>query len=151
VTEPPTVPLWELVQTAHLAGRRFAEAFASAGLTPAQFGVLASLVDGDDLSPADLARAVYVRPQSMGRLVADMVEQGLVTRTGPGGRGRRTGLALTDRGRRAVAEARPAAYALSTPEALHLTPSQVEDLVELLGIVRRALQTDPPPTDGAIP
>ena len=140
MTEPPTVPLWDVVQTAHLAGRRFAEAFAAAGLTPAQFGVLASLVDGDDLSQGDLARTVLVRPQSMGRLVGDMVELGLVTRTGPGGRGRRTGLALTDRGRQAVAQARPAAYALNMPEALHLTPRQVEDLVELLGIVRTALQ-----------
>ena len=103
------VPLWELVQTAHLATRRFTEVFAEAGLTPAQYGVLASLADGDDLSQADLARSVQVRPQSMGRLVAAMISHGLVERGGPGGRGRRTGLEITPAGRAALDRARPAA------------------------------------------
>lgn len=136
------VPLWDLVQTAHLAARRFSEVFAEAGLSPAQFGVLASLADGDGLSQADLARAVLVRPQSMNRLVADMVERGLVLRTGPGGRGRRTGLALTPTGTRALEQARPAAYAINVPEALGLTPAEATELVRLLAVVRHQLGVD---------
>lgn len=133
------VPLWDLVQTAHLATRRFTEVFAEAGLTPAQYGVLASLADGDDLSQADLARAVLVRPQSMGRLVTDMVAHGLVERAGPGGRGRRTGLEITPEGRKALDRARPAAYALNTPAALGLDADRVAALVDALAAVRARL------------
>ena len=134
-----TVPLWELVQTAHLATRRFTEVFAAAGLTPAQYGVLASLADGDDLSQADLARAVLVRPQSMGRLVAAMVAHGLVERAGPGGRGRRTGLEITPAGRAALDRARPAAYALNEPEALGLDADRLAAFVETLAVIRARL------------
>lgn len=134
-----SVPLWELVQTAHLATRRFTEVFAEAGLTPAQYGVLASLADGDDLSQADLARAVLVRPQSMGRLVAAMVEHGLVERAGPGGRGRRTGLEITPAGRRALDRARPAAHALNEPAALGLDADRLAALVESLAVIRARL------------
>lgn len=133
------VPLWDLVQTAHLAERRFTEVFAAAGLTPAQFGVLASLADGDGLSQADLARAVLVRPQSMARLVSDMVTAGLVTRDGPGGRGRRTGLLPTEAGLAALAQARPAAHAMNSPEELGLDSGQVDLLCGLLHTVRQRL------------
>lgn len=137
------VPLWELVQTAHLATRRFTEVFAAAGLSPAEFGVLASLADGDDLSQADLARAVLVRPQSMHRLVTDMVQRGLVLRTGPGGRGRRTGLTSTPAGSRALAQARPAAYAINEPEALGLSDPEAAELVRLLAVLRDHLTAEP--------
>lgn len=133
------VPLWDLVQTAHLAARRFAEVFAEAGLTPAQYGVLASLADDDDLSQADLARAVLVRPQSMGRLVAAMVEQGLVERAGPGGRGRRTGLEITSAGREALERARPAAYALNEPAELGVDAERLAALVGTLAVIRTRL------------
>lgn len=141
--EAPALPLWELVQTAHVATRRFTEVFAEAGLTPAQFGVLACLADGDDLSQADLARAVLVRPQSIARLVTAMVELGLVRRTGPGGRGRRTGLTLTARGRRAHDLARPLAYAINRPEVLGLEPAEVTSLVAQLSAVRKRLTVEP--------
>lgn len=130
------VVLWELVQTAHLAGRRFAEVFAQHGLSPAQYGVLASLADGDDLSQADLARAVLVRPQSMARLVSAMVDAGLVTREGIGGRGRRTGLALTPRGSAVLEVVRPAARAVSTPAAVGLSDDQAAVLLDLLRTVQ---------------
>lgn len=137
--DAPLVALWDLVQTAHLAGRRFAAVFASHGLSSAQYGVLASLADGDDLSQAELARAVLVRPQSMARLVSTMVEAGLVERVGPGGRGRRTGLVLTASGQAVFRAARPAARATSTPEALGLSATQNAQLVALLAIVRQGL------------
>ena len=138
-SDAPTVALWDVVQTAHLAGRRFTAVFSSSGLTPAQYGVLASLADGDDFSQAELARAVLVRPQSMARLVSSMVEAGLVERAGTGGRGRRTGLLLTPRGQEAFRAARPAARATSTPEALGLSTTQNAQLVALLARVRQSL------------
>lgn len=135
--------LWTLVRTGHVAGRRFTDVFAAAGLTPAQYGVLACLADGDDLSQAELARAVLVRPQSMHRLVSDMVEAGLVRRDGPGGRGRRSGVSPTPAGLAALAHARPAAYALGRPDRLGLTPEELDQLGGLLARVGDALADEP--------
>jgi DNA-binding MarR family transcriptional regulator len=136
----PVLPLWTLVQTAHLAARAYSELFAAHGLTPAQFGVLACLADGDDLSQADVARAVLVRPQSMARLVTDLVAAGLVARTGEGGRGRRTGLVLTQHGRAALDRARPAAYAFDQPQRLGLTSTEADELLRLLARVSEQLE-----------
>lgn len=152
MSEPdfPPVPLWDLVQTAHLATRRFTEVFAEAGLTPAQFGVLACVADGDDLSQADLARAVFVRPQSVSRLIGAMADQGLVARTGRGGRlgrGLRATLVLTEAGRRALDIARPAAYALNEPIALGLTDDQMGDLLTTLTTIRASLQRGVGPSE----
>ena len=144
MTQPdPPLPLWALVQTAHLAARRFTEVFAEAGLTPAQFGVLACLADGDDLSKAELAQAILVRPQSMARLTNAMIDQGLIQRTGPGGRGRRSGLSMTDRGKRALDQARPAAWAINQPDAVGLSAQEIDVLLDHLQTITRAL-ADPP-------
>lgn len=134
--DEPVLPLWTLVQTAHVVAGRFRALFAEAGLTPAQFGVLASLVDGDDVTQADLARITLVRPQSMGRLVNAMVDQGLIVRDGPGGRGRRAGLSLTPAGRRAVEAARPRVYAINRPEAIGLDEASVTALVAYLDAIK---------------
>jgi DNA-binding MarR family transcriptional regulator len=136
---PPPLPLWKLVQTAHLAERRFTEVFAAAGLTPAQFGVLACLADGDDLSKADLAKAILVRPQSMARLTDAMVDSGLIARAGPRARGRRSTLTMTELGRRALEQARPAAWAINQPRAIGLDPEEVDVLLTLLHTISQTL------------
>lgn len=136
-----------LVQTAHVVGLRFSELFAGMDLTPTQFAVLIELEglegpEGEEgLTQAELARRVLVRPQSVGVLLASLVEQGLVVRAGPGGRGRRVGIALTDAGRTALARAWPPVRAFNDPAALGLTPAQAGMLDELLGQVRRALES----------
>lgn len=140
--EAPLLPMWALVRTAHLAARAYADVFDIHGLSPAQFGVLACLADGDDLSQADLARTVLVRPQSMARLVTDMVGAGLVERVGPGGRGRRTGLALTAHGRRVLDRARPAAFAFDQGASVGLSDKETAQLVSLLGRVSARLRSD---------
>lgn len=128
--------LWDLVRTAHVAERRFTEVFAELGLTASQYGVLASLADGDDLSPAELARAVLVRPQSLAGVVNALVEAGLVVRAGPPGRGRRKALSLSNRGRSVFVEARPAAYRLLRPHTTGLDSRQTRELGSLLMTLR---------------
>ncbi|GAA4774099.1 hypothetical protein GCM10023200_03230 [Actinomycetospora chlora] len=135
-----------LVQTAHVVGLRFAELFAAMDLTPTQFAVLLELErldeDGGTLTQAELARRVLVRPQSLGVLLGSLLEQGLVARGGPGGRGRRVGIVLTDRGREVLARAWPPVRAFNRPAALGLTPAQAAMLDELLDHVRGALTVD---------
>lgn len=142
----PDLPLWELIQTAHVVARRFTAVFAATGLSPAQFGVLQSLLDEPDLSQADLAHNALVRPQSMGRLVGSMVERGLVARTGPGGRGRRSGLVITSAGRDAVHASWPGVLALNDTASTGLTTSAAATLTHVLRELRNTLDREPPGT-----
>jgi len=134
-----TLPAWNLVRTAHVVGMRFGQLFAPMNLTPTQFDVLIHLEDDDGLTQAELARRVLVRPQSVGVLVTSLVEQGLVVRDGPGGRGRRAGIALTDAGRKALERTWPPVRAFNTPKALGLTSAQAAMLNEILDRVRATL------------
>ncbi|MBW0104756.1 MarR family winged helix-turn-helix transcriptional regulator [Pseudonocardia sp. KRD291] len=138
------VPLWELIQTSHVVARGFHRVFAEAGLTATQFGVLAELDDrestgGPAPSQAELARVTLLRPQSVGELVASLVERGLVRRDGPAGRGRRTGLELTDAGRGALHRAFPLVQAFNTPTAMGLDAGEARELTRMMRRVRETL------------
>jgi hypothetical protein len=93
------LPAWTLVQAYHVVARGFTAVFAEVGLTPVQFGVLAVVADTPGPTQAELARAVMVRPQSVGEIVEVLERRGLLRREGEGGRGRRRPLVLTDAGR----------------------------------------------------
>lgn len=133
-------PAWTLVQAFHAVARPFTAVFAGAGLTPVQFGVLAELEDTgpDDAGPsiAELARAVNVRPQSIGETVETLEERGLVHRKGAAGRGRRRAVHLTDAGRAVLADAWPGVRAFNAPAALGLTAQEHATLDRLLRRVR---------------
>ena len=137
------LPVWNLVRTAHVVGLRFGELFAATDLTPTQFGILRALAVDEGQTQAELARVVLVRPQSIGVLVTTLIEHGLVVRHGPGGRGRRAGLALTDSGRETLEWAWPPVRAFNTPAALGLTAAQAAMLEELLDRVRNTLEARP--------
>lgn len=125
-------PLWTLVRAARVVERLLHAAIAEAGLTPTQFGVLRYLADDGELTQAELARNVLVRPQSMGELVGSLLERGLVRRAGPGGRGRRTGLVLTGAGRALADAAMPGVRACHAPATIGLTTEQAATLDDLL-------------------
>lgn len=131
--------------TFHVVARGFHRVFAEAGLTPTQFGVLAELADrersgGPTPSQAELARVVMLRPQSVGELVAALVDRGLVVRDGPAGRGRRTGLSLTADGRAAVERALPLVRAFNSADTIGVTETEAADLVRVLRRVRTTLE-----------
>lgn len=134
--------MWNLVRTAHVASLRFAKLVGATDLTPTQFAVLVHLEDDEGPTQAELARRVLVSPQSVGALVTSLVEQGLVVRGGPGGRGRRAGIALTEAGRDVLEQTWPAVQAFNAPAALGLTPAQAAMLEESLDRIRAALESD---------
>lgn len=113
---------------------------AAVDLTPTQFAVLMHLEQGQGLSQAELARRILVRPQSMAPLVSSLIERGYIVRDGPGGRGRRAGIALTDAGREAMEHAWPAVRALNTSDAMGITPAQAAMLDEILDRIRHAIE-----------
>ena len=131
--------LWELVQTAHLAARTFRDLFATVGLTPTQFGVLACLADGDDFTKAELARALMVRPQSMDPLIETLLSERLVVRDGPPGRGRAAGITITTAGRERLAQIRPRVHQVNAPERIGVDAAQVPLLITQLRAIRARL------------
>ncbi len=96
---PQDISAWNLIQVAHLVGRRFHTALALVGLTPTQFGTLIQLDLHPEMSNNQIARAVLVTPQTMSELLTSLQLLGLVERAASAGRGRRVAVRLTDAGR----------------------------------------------------
>lgn len=141
-TDPPAAEdlvLWELVQTAHLAARAFRDLFATVGLTPTQFGVLACLADGDDFTKAQLARALMVRPQSMDLLIEALLAEGMVERDGPPRRGRAAGITITTAGLERLAHIRPQVAEMNAPERIGVNADQIPLLAAQLRAIRDKL------------
>lgn len=131
--------LWELVQTAHLAARVFRDLFATVGLTPTQFGVLACLADGDDFTKAELSRALMVRPQSMDPLIEALLLEGVVERDGPPRRGRAAGITITAAGLERLARIRPQVSAINAPGRIGVDADQIPLLAAQLRAIRNRL------------
>lgn len=93
---------WNVVRVSRFLGQRLAGHLAEHGLSPVHFGVLGYLAIAPDMTQADLARAVLVRPQSIAPLLDGLEERGLIRRTGDRARGRRNPVQLTDEGRRSL-------------------------------------------------
>lgn len=98
---------WTVIRAARALSRRLAVELAPLGLTPVEFGVLVQLGAAGELSQADLARAVGVRPQSMTTLARGLTTRGLVERGAAPGRGRASRMRLTDQGEALLASAHP--------------------------------------------
>lgn len=111
---------WRLVRTGREVERALTDTIAEHDLTTTQFGVLSLLATGDDFTQSDLARAVLVRPQSVGPLITSLTERGLIARRGPGGRGRRAYFDLTPAGRHLIERAWPRVTARHSPDRLGL-------------------------------
>lgn len=142
-TAPESLPAWTLVQTAHLAGRRFHDVFASEGLTAHQFGVLVALSRRPGTSQAALARTILVTPQSIGDILSQMDTAGLVHRVRPARRGGAATVRISVRGLDALRRTYPRVAALNTPDALGLAPEEAETLNILLRRVHDHLDDRP--------
>ncbi|TXS37840.1 MarR family winged helix-turn-helix transcriptional regulator [Streptomyces sp. OR43] len=88
--------------------RRLRSSSSESLLTPTQRSVLARLEDGGPATTADLARAEFVRPQSMRLTLGALEEQGLVARAPDPADGRKSVVSVTESGRSTLAEVRAA-------------------------------------------
>ena len=100
--ELDAVLTWNVVRVARFAGQRLAERLSEHGLNPIHFGVLAYLAIAPEMTQADLARSVLVRPQSVAPLLDGLEKRGLIQRTGDRARGRRNPVRLTEAGHEAL-------------------------------------------------
>ncbi|MGW0935179.1 MarR family winged helix-turn-helix transcriptional regulator [Streptomyces sp. NPDC002666] len=88
--------------------RRLRSSSSESLLTPTQRSVLARLEDGGPATTADLARAEFVRPQSMRLTLGALEEQSLIERAPDPADGRKSVVSVTDTGRTTLAEVRAA-------------------------------------------
>lgn len=130
---------WRVVRAGRAVERVLTATIAEHDLTATQFGVLALLATGEDLSQSDLARAVLVRPQSVGPLITSLLERGLIRRRGPGGRGRRASFDLTPAGRRLIERAWPAVTRQHDASSLGLDGRDARALGPLLDTLEGAV------------
>ena len=105
-------------------------------LSDAQFSVLAHLHSAGPRTPGELAEAEHVRPPSMTRTIATLVEGGFVQRTGHPSDGRQVLVSPTEAGRAAVEETRRRRAAWLGRRLEQLSAAERTTLAEAARILR---------------
>ncbi|ROS61185.1 DNA-binding MarR family transcriptional regulator [Frigoribacterium sp. PhB160] len=123
---------WNFVRSARLIGGRLAGRLGELELNPVHFGVLAFLDRDDEMTSAEIARAVLVRPQSIAPLLDGLESRGLVTRTGARTRGQRNPVRITTDGRAALHAAWVIALEANDLRDVGLDASESAELNRLL-------------------
>ena len=138
---------WRVVRTGREVERALTDTIGEHDLTTTQFGVLSLLGTGTDFTQSDLARAVLVRPQSVGPLITSLTGRGLIARRGPGGRGRRAYFDLTPAGRHLIEHAWPRVTARHSLARLGLDEHDARTLDRLLRTLETTARTQCPGTE----
>ncbi|NRD26194.1 MarR family winged helix-turn-helix transcriptional regulator [Frigoribacterium sp. VKM Ac-2836] len=132
---------WNVVRVARFVGNRLAERLADLGLNPIQFGVLAFLEREGELTTAEIARAVLLRPQSVAPLLDGLEARDLIRRVGDRGKGRRNPVRMTEAGREVLVQAWVIALAANDLGDAALSAHESKELNRLL--LKIALATEP--------
>ncbi|PRY12831.1 MarR family winged helix-turn-helix transcriptional regulator [Kineococcus rhizosphaerae] len=108
-------------------------------LTDGQFSVLSQLFNAGPRTPGELAEAEHVRPPSMTRTIASLVEAGLVARTDHPDDGRQVLVSPTEAGRRVVLETRERRAAWLSRRLEDLSPADRATLAEAARILNAVI------------
>lgn len=117
------------------------EAVAPAGLSAPELAVLRTLQASPRLSNAGLARAAFVRPQSMTPLLKSLEAKGLVVRTPDPAGGRALAAELTPLGRERLSAAARAAMTVEARMLAPLAPDDRRRFAAMLEACLAALRT----------
>jgi DNA-binding MarR family transcriptional regulator len=120
---------------------RIAEALATIGLTPASFGLLNVLSARDGAIQQELGAAMGIDPSTMVALIDDLERAGLAKRRPHPTDRRARAVAITPKGRRLLERGRKMAAGVEEEVLRGLTDGERR---ELLGLLRKALETAPP-------
>jgi DNA-binding MarR family transcriptional regulator len=118
------------------------EVLRAVSLTNAQYAILAILEEGGPLSNADLARRLFVTPQTMNEIVTSLGERSLVTRTAHPTHGRIRLIGLTEQGLAVLTEAHANVRAIEERMLATLAQSEQRELVRFLRLCTEALMPD---------
>ena len=102
------------------------------GLTAPQYLALGLVERSPGLTNAELARELFVTPQTMIRIVRRLTQTGLAVRTPNDRHGRLLELRLTPKGTRLLGRARSVAEATEVDVLAPLTPAEQSRLLALL-------------------
>jgi DNA-binding MarR family transcriptional regulator len=134
----PFVPLdpesqigYQLVRTAEELARSWSAALREHGINPRQFSMLALLAHDPRVSQAEIGRRVMITPQSVGESLANLLENGWISRSA-GRIGRAATLGLTPAGRRLLARAYPVVEAHQEKVFSVLTKAERAQLMRML-------------------
>ena len=129
------------VLTGQLA-RRLRAAHESAALTMSQAAVLYRLATEGPDTPAALARAERVRPQSMGATLGALEERDLVVRRPHATDGRQVVMETTEAGLALLAEIRTAKESwLLDAVRTHLDQDEQRTLIDAVALLRRLVES----------
>lgn len=128
---------WNAVRVARIIGAKLTTQLAAHDVGLVQFGVLSCLGDGGEMTSAAIARAVFVRPQSMSQVLDGMEEQGLIRRVGVRARGQRNPVRITPFGNQTLVNAQ--SLALETNDLSEVGLDRVES-ERLNGLLLRVIR-----------
>ena len=141
---PPRLPLpsaeanaAELMQAMGVLLRRVRGEAGGEGLGWSQAMALGRLERGGPATTAELARAEMVKPQSMGSLLAELEQEGLVRRDPHPTDGRQILFSLTPAGVAARRQRHAAKLAWLAAAIERFAPAEQRTLVEAIALVRR--------------
>lgn len=126
-----------LARIAQKIDRASAAAFAGAGLSVAQFDVIAQLGRGEGITQQELADRLLVTKGNISQLIGKMERRGLISRCQEG---RANALHLTPEGKRLFATVVPAQEARIAALFGALSPGERRALLHLLRTLDRALE-----------
>ena len=122
--------------------RRLRAESAESELSPTEQAVLRRLLADGPATTAALARAEWVKPQSMGATLAALEEGGFVTRSVDAADARCRTIAITDKGRRVIAAGRAARQTwLARAIEQTLAPDEQRALESAIALLRRVVES----------
>jgi DNA-binding MarR family transcriptional regulator len=124
--------------------RRLSQDDAADGVTAARASALSVLVYGGATTLGELARRERVATPTMSRLIAAMVDEGLVTRTPVAGNRRAVTLLPTPRGRELMERGRARRISRLSAELAALTADEIAALERAIEVLARLAQSLPP-------
>jgi DNA-binding MarR family transcriptional regulator len=145
LTGPPAPPsLLYMIKQLELATRANLDALLRpAGVTALQYTALTVLERRPTMTSADLARHSFVRAQSMWDLVGALERRGLIIRDVDPHNRRRRLIALTEEGRRFLAEYDPLVADLEARMLQEIDARGRDNLRDYLNACRKALSANP--------
>ncbi|WP_280722372.1 MarR family transcriptional regulator [Kitasatospora sp. MAA4] len=118
--------------------RRLRQVKPDGELTLSQTSALVRLDREGPATATELAAGEGIRPQSMGTIVATLLERGLVARAADPADGRRAVLSLTEAGREGLRGAREErARRLTAAISAELTPAEQQQLAAAIPLLER--------------
>lgn len=127
----------DLMQAVAMLVRRVRGESSGDGLSWSQSAAMSHLDKAGPMTTAELARAEMVKPQSMGAVLAELEQDGLVRRAPHPTDGRRILFSLTDAGVQARRQRRTAKVAWLTEAARQFDADERRTLVAAVALLRR--------------